>query len=378
MRTSRTDLRIIRVGQKLSDKTYVLSGVPQGSVLGPVLFFIFISTLGYNIPDMGHLFKYVDDTKYYGKVKNDEDICNFQERLNTLYNWADTNEMKWNSLKFQLLRMGPDEGLVEDSLIFSPNYQDIIGQSELVKDLGILIDAEMTYKNQRDKAILKANQKSGWVFRTFKDRNVDFLRRIWRSVIQPHQDYCCPLWAPYYTKGDLLNQEGPLRAFTKRAWGLREVMYWDRLKKFKLMSMQRRVQRYRCIYIWKIINHMIPDIGIFKLAQTRNTRTGVTFVPLPLDGFSLAFKTKQRNTLLHNGVLIYNSLPTSIWSIMDDLNNFKYELDRYLALLPDQPAVPGAVPGARDLYGDPSNCIIDWGRMIDVSDDFPTVVDDCD
>ena len=79
--------------------------------------------------------------------------------------------------------MGPDEGLVEDSLIFSPNYQDIIGQSELVKDLGILIDAEMTYKNQRDKAILKANQKSGWVFRTSKDRNVDFLRRIWRSVI---------------------------------------------------------------------------------------------------------------------------------------------------------------------------------------------------
>ena len=57
---------------------------------------------------------------------------------------------------------------------------------------------------------------------------------------------------------------------------------------------------------------------------------------------------------------------------------FNYELDRYLALLPDQPAVPGAVPGARDLYGDPSNCIIDWGRMIDVSDDFPTVVDDCD
>ena len=144
------------------------------------------------------------------------------------------------------------------------------------------------------------------------------------------------------------------------------------------MSIQRRVQRYRCIYIWKIINHMIPDIGIFKLAQTRNTRTGVTFVPLPLDGFSQAFKTKQRNTLLHNGVLIYNSLPTSIRSITEDLNNFKYELDRYLALLPDQPAVPGAVPGARDLYGDPSNCIIDWGRMIDVSDDFPTVVDDCD
>ena len=80
--------------------------------------------------------------------------------------------------------------------------------------------------------------------------------------------------------------------------------------------------------------------------------------------------------MLHAGVIIYNSLPESIRNINDDLDKFKFELDRYLKLLPDQPAVPGAVPAARDMYGAPSNSIVDWARIVDTSNDFPTVVDD--
>ena len=270
--------------------------------------------------------------------------------------------------------MGPDQLLIEETNIFS--LEKVIEESEFVKDLGILIDYNLSYKKQREKSISKTNQKAGWVLRTFKNRSVDFMRRIWRSIIQPHQDYCSPLWAPYNEKGELLAQEGPLRAYTKRAWGLYELPYWTRLKLFNLMSVERRVQRYRCIYIWKILNHKIPDIGILNLGRTRNTRSGVTIIPLALDGFSASFRTKQKNSMLHAGVIIYNSLPESIRNIKDDLDEFKFELDRYLKLLPDQPAVPGAVPVARDMYGAPSNSIVDWARIVDISNDFPTVVDD--
>ena len=113
------------------------------------------------------------------------------------------------------------------------------------------------YKEQKLKAINKANQKAGWVLRTFKDRSIEYMRRMWRSLIQPHQDYCCVVWSPYSSygnKGNIQAQEGPLRAFTKRAWGISEENYWNRLKKFKLSSIQRRVERKRCIYIWKMLN----------------------------------------------------------------------------------------------------------------------------
>ena len=197
------------------------------------------------------------------------------------------------------------------------------------------------------------------------------MRRTWKSIIQPHQDYCSVLWAPYGQshgqKGDLLEQEGPLRAFTKCAYGLRHIPYWEWLSQFKLFSIERRNQRYRCLYIWKIINGKVPDCGLLKLNQNRNTRSGVNYVPITLDGYSESFKSKQRDSLLHSGVNIYNSLPTSIRKITGDLIEFKYELDRYLSLLPDQPPIPGSIPGARDSNDNPSNSIIDWARIIDVS-----------
>ena len=96
--------------------------------------------------------------------------------------------------------MGLDEVLKADTLIFSPEYGEDIINSEFVKDLGVLVDNILQYKEQRLKAIQKANQKSGWVLRTFKDRSVDYMRRMWRSLIQPHKDYCCMVWAPIHLK----------------------------------------------------------------------------------------------------------------------------------------------------------------------------------
>ena len=107
--------------------------------------------------------------------------------------------------------------------------------------------------------------------------------------------------------------------------------------------------------------------------QNRNTRSGVNYVPITLDGYSESLKSKQRDSLLHSGVNIYNSLPTSIRNITGDLIEFKYELDRYLSLLPDQPPIPGFIPGARDSNDNPSNSIIDWARIIDVSEEFPAI-----
>ena len=88
--------------------------------------------------------------------------------------------MKWNNLKLQLLRLGPDNSLKEDTLLFSENLEQVVVETDHVKDLGVLIDRDLNYKPQREAAISKANRKAGWVLRTFRTREPEFIRRTWR------------------------------------------------------------------------------------------------------------------------------------------------------------------------------------------------------
>ena len=136
----------MRVGSSLSKKAWVQSGITQDSVMGSIFFLIYIASMGENLDDKANLLKYVDDTKYYGKITNEQDLCDYQDCLNSIYSWAECNSMVWNSLKFQLLRFGPDTSLKESTLIFSPNYSKVICESENVRDLGVLVDSDLDYK----------------------------------------------------------------------------------------------------------------------------------------------------------------------------------------------------------------------------------------
>ena len=138
----------------------------------------------------------------------------------------------------------------------------MISRKQYVKDLGILVDRKVTFSDQMRKAISKTNQKAGWILRTFTSREVEFLRILWRSLCQPHLDYCSVLWSPTEIKGDIISMEKPLRNFTKKAKGCFGLSYWERLEKFKLSSNYRRVQRYKIIYVWKSMKGIVPDIGL--------------------------------------------------------------------------------------------------------------------
>ena len=157
---------------------------------------------------------------------------------------------------------------------------------------------------------------SDWVQIFWKELKNVFKKTI---LIQPHQDNYCVVWAPYASynnKANIEAQEGPLHAFSKCAWGLSQDSYWNRLKVFNLQYIQRRVERYRCLYIWKMLNGIVPDCGLSKLSNTRNTRNSVNLVPISLDGHSKAFKSKQRDSLLHAGVKLYNALPLAVRNLI--------------------------------------------------------------
>ena len=107
---------------------------------------------------------------------------------------------------------------------------------------------------------------------------------------------------------------------------------------------------------------LVPDLGL--KTNYNVLRSCGSLIPIDADAERMAIRTKQRNSLLHHGILLYNSIPSNIRNSSDSLNEFKLKLDEFLSTVPDHPAVPGLTPDAPDMDGDPSNCLLDWVKYL--------------
>ena len=239
----------VKVGNKASTWDQVFSGVPQGSVLGPLMFLIFIGDLGTNITlDEAKILKYVDDTKLIKGVSSPDDVDSFQQTLQKVYNWQDLNNMVFNPDKFQLIRMGPNQLLKDETSLFTGDYDNMIEPATDIRDLGVQVDNLCTFEVHRMKAVQKTRDKAAWVLRTFSTRTPYLMKTLWKSLVLPHLDYCSQLWSGALNPVVTADLEGPQRAFTKRISGLYNLSYWDRLKELQLLSIERRFERYKILY----------------------------------------------------------------------------------------------------------------------------------
>jgi hypothetical protein len=129
-----------------------------------------------------------------------------------------------------------------------------------------------------------------------------------------------------------------------------------------MYSQQRRMERYKVIYMWKIVEGLVPNCGA-ELAPD-NPRLGRKLViPKLKSNGRVAVQTMRENSFQVSGARLFNSIPKKIREIKQSQEDFKAALDQYLSGIPDQPRIAGLVPTAVDrVSGKQSNSLLAWTK----------------
>jgi hypothetical protein len=326
------------VNSHKSPARVVLSGVPQGSVLGPLIFLILIGDID---KDITHAFlsSFADDTRVGKSIDNEADVQLLQNDLQIVYQWCETNNMTLNADKFEHLPYNFYKKQNAKSC-YKDNLGNQIDHSKTVKDLGVHMSADGTFKHHIGTTVTKAKQMCSWILRTFNTRARLPMLTLYKSLVLSQLEYCSQLWSPCKV-GEIQSLELVQRAFVRRISGMYNLSYWDQLKYLKLYSLQRRRERYRIIYLWKMLENLVPMFS--NITSSNHIRHGRTCtIPIVRNSAPGPIKTIRYGSFAVQAPRLFNSLPAHIRNITGcTVDSFKTELDKYLGSIPDEPQIPG-------------------------------------
>ena len=150
----------------------------------------------------------------------------------------------------------------------------------------------------------------GGVLRVFQSLERSLMLTLLKSLVIPVLEYCCQLWNPWKAK-DIHCIEAIQRTFTYKSTEVQHLNQWERLHELKLYSLQRRRERYIIIYIWKIPQHMVPNIDgtIIHTIKTRKYPRHGTQSVIQYPTNRNQAQSLQENAITVFGPRWYNSLP---------------------------------------------------------------------
>ena len=318
----------MRVGVQghVSQPRPVLSGVPQGSVLGPLLFLVYINSIASDLSCSYKIF--ADDLKIYACIDYPKksspapsSSMSIQRDINVLCSTAASWGLHMNVKKCAVLRFSrcyaysdPPAYLLNDIPI--PSVQSST-------DLGVTVDTELKFHAH----IRTVSHKAGGLAHSFLKstvcRSVSFMIFLLTTHIRPLIEYCSCLWHTGFVQ-DLKLLENVQRRWTKRIDGMATLSYGDRLRSLNLYSIQGRLLRADLIQCWKIVNDhsCISPADLFQQLPQGRTRGHSHKI------FPPAINTDVRKRFFSvRCIRAWNSLPNDT-VCANTLTIFKRKLDR--------------------------------------------------
>ena len=296
---SNRNQRVI-IGNTFSDSLPVVSGVPQGSILGPLLFVLFINDIGAEVSPSSNILLYADDTKLYREIIEENDEQTLQTDITALNNWAIVNKMRFHPQKCKVLSVTLQRNH-KDKYTYQLNGVPL-QYVESEKDLGVNISANLCWTNHVNYLYSKANRNFGLLRRTCHFvKNLRQRRSLYLAMVRSQFEHCSSLW--FSCSATMVEK---LESLQKRClkWILKEEfhsyspeLYYNRCRELDILPLQYRLT----LKDLKLFHNIIHSRSSISLPEHMHFHHGNSRLRSShLDELSIVSDISPRITLNYN------------------------------------------------------------------------------
>ena len=294
---------------KLSTFRDVGMGIPQGSILGPLLFVVFINDIcDLNFQEHTKLCLYADDTALFCKARDVSSVqISLQSEFEKIMQWVQTNDLKLNTNKCKAMLFGTHKKVRAKQILIQHESQ-VIEQVNNFKYLGIIFDNLLKFDKHIDKTCNKIARTIGFIrqIKQYLPRKV--LIMLYNGLILPHIDYGLVIWGR------------SSQCFTSKLQRLQNryarlvlnadffTPHTSLLRQLNWQSVLQRVDYQFCLFMFKVINGLVPeylkDLIIFRTPQipTRYALNSPLYIPKPKTEY-------MKKSFQYHGSCLWNKLP---------------------------------------------------------------------
>jgi hypothetical protein len=302
---------------KISNTATMNIGVPQGSVLGPILFLVYANDIGSYV-HMGSFNCFADDTIVFVTGKTVAELKHkLQACINSIQYWYMRNRLVVNASKSNVMLLGTPQKLrnidINEFQIFYNNEKMQI--TKVTKYLGVMIDDTLSWHAQVANMYKNVGFKLGILRRLSKALPTPLLSQMYKTYLSPVMEYACTVWG--LTSNENINRVQRLQNLTARTvtgnYDYVNTRGLDLVNDLKWQTFTERRNFLLCTLIYKCMHGMAPDyltnnVTLVNEMSERVTRQHSSlnlYLPRP-------YTEKFKHSLFYTGGLLWNELPPSL------------------------------------------------------------------